>query len=275
MIASQSGSSSGVGFAIPSNEARLIANLLIEHGSAKRALMGLIPTALTLNQEQQLGVTTGAYVATVDDNTPAAAAGFKKGDVIVRIGSTPIVTYMDVRDSMYRYKAGDKVSVEIVRDGKHSDLTVTLAAAPPPQKPQLRQQQGSPFGDDPFGDGNPFQFNFPNQRNNNRGGGSQHASGGHLGAGIAPLSDEVRGQFSIPKSASGIVIESVEPGSLAESLGMQPGDVITKFNGNAVTTPEALVRDIHGAATSNSVSIQFDRWSQGGHTTIDRTFNFN
>jgi serine protease Do len=275
MIASQSGSSSGVSFAIPSNEARLVAELLIQHGSAKRALIGIRPGILTQIQQQQLGVTQGAYVtAKVDPSTPAGKAGIQQGDVVVRIGSTPIVTYMDVRDTMYKYKAGDTVTVEIVRDGKHKDLSVTLMAAPPPEK-LYQQQRMSPQGEDPFGDGqNPFHFEFPNQRNNGNGG-TQHQGGSHLGAGIAPLSDEIRAQFSIPKSANGVVVESVEPGSLAESLGMEPGDVITKFDGDAVTTPDALVKKIRSSASGAQGSIEFDRWTQGGHTTISKSFSFN
>ncbi|MHB8635728.1 MAG: trypsin-like peptidase domain-containing protein [Fimbriimonadaceae bacterium] len=273
MIATQSGSSSGVGFAIPSNEARLLADMLIDKGTIKRALIGVLPEPLTQIQEQQLGVTQGAYVSEVAPGTPAEKAGFEKGDVIVRVGSTPIATYMDVRDTMYKYSPGDKVNVEVVRDGHHKTLNVTLGAPVKPtvtQRPQLQ----NPFGGDPFGGGNPFQFNFPGPR----GGGQapSQAPGGppHLGARIAPITDATRSQYNLPSSAHGVVVDSVAPGSLAEYLGLKPGDVISQFGGTNVTTPNALVKQIQAAKPGDSGSITFERFSQNGLSSVSRTFTF-
>ena len=273
MIASQSGSSSGVGFAIPSNEAHLLADMLIQKGTIHRAFMGVEPAPLTQIQQQQLGVTAGAYVKSVAAGTPGEKAGFQKGDVIVRVGSTPIVTYMDVRDSMYKYNAGDSVKVEVVRDGQHKTLDVKLADLPK-LPTQTRRQMQSPFGgDDPFGGNSPFQHGVPDPRGQTAPNQSQPGSG-HLGAGIAPITDESRSQFNLPASAHGVIVESVIPGSLAESLGLKPGDVISQFGGTDVTTPEALVKQIHSANPGDSGSITFQRFTRNGQSSVSRTFTF-
>jgi len=273
MIASESGTSSGVSFAIPSNEARLLSDLLIQKGAIKRAFMGVEPVPLTQTQQQQLGVADGAYVKTVREGTPGAKAGFEKGDVIVRVGSTQIVTFMDVRNCMYKYNPGESVKVEIVRDGHHKTLDVKLGELP--QEPtQNRRQMVNPFGDDnPFGGDNPFQ---PNPRGQ-RGGGTPDTGqpgSGHLGARIAPITDETRKAFNLPASAHGVVVDSVVPGSLADQLGLQPGDVISLFGGEKVTTPEALVKQIHDAKPGDSGSITFERFTQGGESAFSRTFSF-
>ena len=273
MIESPSGSSSGVGFAIPSNEAHLLADMLIQKGSIHRAYMGIEPMPLTQIQQQQLGVTSGAYVKTVVAGDPGEKAGFQKGDVIVRVGSTPIVTYMDVRNSMYKYNAGDSVKVEVVRDGQHKTLDVKLADLPP--QPQLQRQRQSPFGEDPFGGDSPFQFRIPNGQGGGGAPDQSQPSSGHLGATIAPITDETRSQFSLPASAHGVIVETVRPGSLAESLGLKPGDVISQFGGTSVTTPEALVKQIHDAKPGDSGSITFKRFTRNGESSVSRTFNFN
>lgn len=271
MIASQSGSSSGVGFAIPSNEAHLLADLLITKGTIKRAFIGVEPAPLSQIQQQQLGVTSGAYVKDVVSGTPGDKAGFRKGDVIVRVGSSPVATYMDVRNDMYRYNAGDKVSVEIVRDGQHKTLEVTLGELPK-QPTAPRRQMTLPFGEDPFNGDSPFRFQTPKRNGQDQ---AVPGAGGHLGARIAPIDADARSQYNLPQSAHGVVVDSVVQGSLAESLGLRSGDVITDFGGKSVTTPEALVKSIKAAKSGESGSITFERYTPNGHSTVTRTFTFN
>ncbi|HLK15254.1 MAG TPA: trypsin-like peptidase domain-containing protein [Fimbriimonadaceae bacterium] len=279
MIASQSGTNSGVSFAIPSNEAKLLADMLIDKGVIKRAFMGVQPAPLTQIQQQQLGVTDGAYVTDVPHGTPGEKAGFQKGDVIVRVGSTPIVTFIDVRNCMYRYNPGDTVKVEVVRDGKHKTLDVKLGEVPPP--PTVQRQQGRPFRMDPFGDNSPFQFRFPDIPDQ---GGSDGMDprvqakpvpfDGHLGVSIGPITDEARAYFHLPASAQGVVVDSVVPGSLADRIGLKAGDVISMFGGQKVTDRDALVRQIRASKVGDKGSITFERYSGGGERAMPRDFTF-
>ena len=206
---------------------------------------------------------------------PAVKAGFRNGDVIVRVGSTPVMTYMDVRDTMYKHNAGDVVKIEVVRDGQHNKtLSVTLADLP--KAPVQTQRQSSPLGgDDPFGGSSPFQFQFPNGQGRKGNPQQSQPSSGHLGARIGEITDDVRAQLNLPKAAHGVIVASVLPGSLAESLGLEPGDVISKFGGQDVTTPEAVVKQIHEAKPGDAGSITYERYTEGGHmSTVSRTFNF-
>jgi serine protease Do len=274
MIESHSGTNSGAGFAIPSNEVRLISDLLINKGTVNRAYMGLAPQAIKDYQKAQLGVSAGAYVGKVEDGTPASKAGLKVGDVIVRIGSTPIATYTDLRDVMYEYAPGATVSVEYVRDGKHQTTSVKLEApkAIPAAKSQMMPQQGesNPFGDSfPFGDGRSFRFQQPNQSPV-----APRTGEPHLGAKVEAISSDTRGAAGIPASEKGVLVVSVEPGSVAEEIGLQPGDVITSFNGKAVTTPDALVNAIKGTNWGDQRSLAYDRFSGGNRSQMERSFPF-
>jgi serine protease Do len=127
-IFSPSGMNNGIGFAIPSNTARLIADKLITDGKVRRGAMGLLPQTLPIYKRKELGVDGGASVQQVVNGTPAAIAGIKQGDVIVRIGNIPVKNETDVRDAMLNYAPGEKVEVEVVRDKQSKTFTVALTS---------------------------------------------------------------------------------------------------------------------------------------------------
>ena len=232
------------------------------------------PAPLTQIQQQQLGLTQGAYVKEVRPGTPGEKAGFRIGDVIVRVGSTPIATYMDVRDTMYKYNPGDDVKVEVVRDGQHKTLDVKLGEPPKPPASMGGQMQNPFGGQDPMGGDSPFQFPNPNGRQGGRTPGQSHSGSAHLGAALGEITDEARSQYNLPSAAHGVLVEGIQPGSLAEKLQLKPGDVITQFGGASVTTPEALAKAIHDAKPGDSGSISFRRFTSSGALTQSRTFTF-
>jgi putative serine protease PepD len=125
-IASLGGSGSGsigLGFAIPINTARDIAEQLISTGKAVHASLGVNARSVTD------GTRDGALVLNVEPGSPADEAGIREEDVVIavegqRVGSSEeLVVAIDAHDP------GDKVTVEVVRGGKSQELEVTLAAA--------------------------------------------------------------------------------------------------------------------------------------------------
>lgn len=132
-IASPSGTSAGVGFAIPVNTVARVVPQLITHGSYTPARLDISTRQLNRYVTQRLGV-SGVLVAEVDPRSPAARAGLRGtepnadriGDIIVRIDGEPVQSLRDLRLVLDRYEPGDEVEVTVWRDGDLHDLVVPL-----------------------------------------------------------------------------------------------------------------------------------------------------
>src|SRR5262249_26316863 len=118
-IYSRSGGYQGIGFAIPSNMARDVLESIVKNGRVVRGYAGVAIQALTPELARAFGLsdTHGAVISGVDPDGPAAAAGLRRGDVIVSFRGHPIVSDNDVRTQLSRLKPGDQAALEIVRDG--------------------------------------------------------------------------------------------------------------------------------------------------------------
>jgi putative serine protease PepD len=119
-IKSDSGGNEGVGFSIPSATVKTVASQLIANGKAVHAYLGVSIDSSASN----------ALLAGVQDNTPAAKAGLKKGDVITAVNSTSIATGDDLSRAVDAHKPGDRVSVTYKRGSSEHTVTLTLGTRP-------------------------------------------------------------------------------------------------------------------------------------------------
>jgi S1-C subfamily serine protease len=122
---------SGVGFAIPSNRVRFIAEQVIQYGKVLhtgRASLGVQVEPVTpyLAQLLNLSIDQGALVVSVQSGGPAQQAGLQVGDVIVQINSTPVTDTSSLNDVLSQASPGAMVVVQIVRGSQHLTLKVTL-----------------------------------------------------------------------------------------------------------------------------------------------------
>src|ERR1700676_242472 len=146
-IYTPSGTTAGIGFAIPVNTAKAIASDLITDGRVHRAFLGLetLPVGGYLSQALDLPVQEGLLVETVTRGGPAAAAGIKGGDqvaqagmrritiggdVITSIDGQKIANQFDVNILLNHKRPGDTVTITVYRGGKKLELPVTLAERP-------------------------------------------------------------------------------------------------------------------------------------------------
>jgi putative serine protease PepD len=136
-IASLSGSSAfgggesgsiGLGFAIPIDEAKTIAQQLISTGTAKHAYMGV--TLRDGSVQQGSAQRAAAIVNQVTSGTPAAKAGLRAGDAVIAIGDDPVNGSLSLTAQVRARAVGDQVTLTVVRGGKQIKVTVTLAARP-------------------------------------------------------------------------------------------------------------------------------------------------
>ncbi len=116
-IASPTGGYAGIGYAIPSNMASPIMDMLVKDGKVSRGYLGVnIATVTTqLAQEQKLGASRGALVANVQDGSPAAKAGLLEGDVVTAINGTEIRSSDALHNLIGSFKPGTTVDLEVAR----------------------------------------------------------------------------------------------------------------------------------------------------------------
>lgn len=130
LIQSTSGSSAGIGFAIPADFAMDIAEQLIKSGKATHPYMGVSTETVDENVAEQFGlpVTSGAVVLFVQPDAPAEKAGIERGDIIVRIGDNEVKSVEDVYGAIRQHAVGDVVEVEVVRNDRRETLKLTLGS---------------------------------------------------------------------------------------------------------------------------------------------------
>ncbi len=128
-IFSPSGGSVGLGFAIPAQTVDLVVSEL-EHGGVKRGYLGVQIQPVTQDIADGLGMksTDGALVAETQPDTPAAAAGVKSGDVIVKLNNEAVTSAGDLTRKVGALKPGDKAEVTFVRNGEQQTVSVTLGS---------------------------------------------------------------------------------------------------------------------------------------------------
>ncbi len=127
-ILGASGGNVGIGFAIPSNMMKNLVDQIIEHGEVRRGSLGI--SGRTLNagiaKAQELDIKQGAIVMQVVEDSPAAKAGIKSGDVIISVDGTEIQSFHELRSRIATLGEGKTVKLGLYRDGKVKTIKATL-----------------------------------------------------------------------------------------------------------------------------------------------------
>lgn len=216
-IYSPNGGNVGIGFAIPASQAKgIIDELKIDH-AVHRGWLGVQIQGMDEDLAKGLGLATvdGALVADVTADSPAAKAGIAVGDVITQFGDRSVDSPKDLSIAVADQDPGSTAKVRIWRDGKTETLKVKVAEMEEPTDLMASAPSGTAHD--------------------------------RLGLSLAPLSDHYRAQLGTPEDVSGVIVEAVIPGSEAAKKGLRPGDVITRVNGHAVTSPDAVVREVESS----------------------------
>jgi serine protease Do len=275
-IYSETGGSVGIGFAIPSNQARLIAEMLVEKGKVTRGYLGVVPRNLKPYQMKEMNLAGGAILERVENDSPAAIAGLKKDDVVLRIGNLQISNQLDLRNAMLQYEPGSAVKVDYIRSGQRKTTEIKVGKAPAVAKPAPQQSpqdldgiEGIPpemrrfFDDVPK---NPFDGGTPKS---DRTGGKAR-----LGVGVEALTEANRSQFHVPAEVSGAIITSVEPGSVAEKIGLKEGDVVERIGDAKISGPDDVVKAMANVKVGDRRSIQVSRFGTNSRSTQIRDITF-
>ena len=148
IIESYSGSSSGVGFAIPVNYAINIASQIIDGKTPVHPYLGVSLTSVNAlsARANNLGATEGALVVAVSDGGPAADAGIQENDIITKIDGEQVTSADGLIIALREHEVGDKVTLTVVRDSKEREVEVALGSDEALQTDQQDNSQGDASG---------------------------------------------------------------------------------------------------------------------------------
>jgi S1-C subfamily serine protease len=137
-ISSPTGATVGIGFAIPINEAKMIAKVLIEGGPWTGLTEGnLMPNSKGFAAHFQLPTEKGLVILSVPGGSPAATAGLRPGDIVLAIDGKDIVGTNDITLKVMNGKIGDKMTLTVQRASGTTQATIVFGKLPPRQKPSL------------------------------------------------------------------------------------------------------------------------------------------
>jgi len=207
------GGNIGIGFAVPSNLARQVADQLIKSGKVSRGYLGAKLQTLTPELAGPLGVKDahGAVVSEVTPNDPGAKAGLKSGDVITAIDGKKVESSDDLTMDVISHPPGNTVTLDVIRDNAPIKIKVTLGQRPT----GVDWDNPSRKGDN------------DNDNNDDNG-----ANGGVSARGISveTLTPEVAEQVGASASTRGVVVSDVDQSSPAAEAGITRGVVITSVD---------------------------------------------
>ena len=216
-IIGPAGGNVGIGFAVPSNMARIVMNQIVRYGEVRRGRLGIEMADLTPELAKKLGIglLEGAVVAAVQPGSPALKAGLRERDVIVALNSRPIRNAAELRARLGLTPIGEEVELRVNRGGEMRMLRVQIAA---PQEHAPGQGQAIP------------QL-----------------------AGLQVVEIE-RGSPLYPR-IQGLIVAAVERNSRAWQYGFRPGDIVYAVANKRVRTLAEFQSALRGAERGYAVSL--------------------
>ncbi len=206
-IATESGGSEGIGFAVPSNIAVHIGNELIAHGKVERAWMGVTVQDVPPAKARSLGMEApkGALVVSTLKGGPADRAGIVKDDLVVSYQGKPVSDAGALQNAVVMTPIGSRVKLTVLRNGKRQDFTLTL-------------------GD--MKDADKMLATSVDER---------------LGGTFRDVTDQEAEKIGLDEKA-GVAVVSVEPKGPLAKAGFEKGDIIVKLNGQTVANATSLAQ---------------------------------
>jgi len=242
-IVSPTGGSVGIGFAIPADLAKNITTQLIENGKVERGWLGVSIQNFSDVMAAALGRDgeTGALVAEVVTDSPAAKAGFRRNDIILEIDGEDMESSTHVTRTVGNLTAGGTHDFTVLRNGEVITLNVTIEALP-----------------DNVGELPTDQNNTPEPESED-----DNSSAKLLGMNVSPMAQTDRRRLGLDAGTPGLVINSVDSRGPASELGLSAGQAILEVNFQPVSTTaefEALVEEAReNGRESILVSIRLNR----------------
>lgn len=235
-IFTRSGGFMGLSFAIPIDVAMDVANQLKASGKVTRGWLGVVIQEVNKDLAESFGLDkpAGALVAQVLEGGPADKGGLQVGDVILSMNDKPIVMSADLPHLVGGLRPGSVANLQVVREGERKNVQVSVGSLPE----EGESVQPSVSGAD--------------QRNN------------RLGVTVTELTPEQKKSLDL---RGGVVIKEVLSGPAA-LIGLQPGDVITHLNNQAIDSVSTFTQVANALPKNRSVSMRVLRQGRASFITF-------
>ncbi|HHY51340.1 MAG TPA: PDZ domain-containing protein, partial [Alphaproteobacteria bacterium] len=225
-IFSPNGGSVGIAFAIPADVVKSVATQLIEHGTVTRGFLGVGIQDVTRDIADSVGLDRayGALVTEPSAGGPAEKAGIKSGDVIIKVDGREIESALDLSRTIAGKNPGTQVEITYWRNGKQATVKVTLDTL---KEDEQAAQPGQPEQEQP-----------------------SQPTPSSVGITVVPNS-----------GGEGLLVQGIEPDSIAASKGFQIGDTILEVDNKPVSTADEFEQALQGVKQSgrNTALIKAQR----------------
>ncbi len=233
-IISPTGLSVGIGFAVPSDSATVVLEQLRFYGETRRGWLGVNVQSVSEDLAGTYGVKagTGARVASVDPDGPAAKAGVQQGDVIVKFDGKDVTTMRGLPRLVSQAQIGREVELEVSRNGERRTLRVTIGrlvedAKSPPKTGVRVPPRSRSKGKDKSGSIAPIERSL-------------------TGLVLAPLTEELRTKHRLGRDLKGVVVVEVDPKGPAAARRITVGDVVVEVARQPVGSLQDVAKAVEG-----------------------------
>ena len=228
-IFSGTGGYMGLSFSIPIDVAMDVADQLKKNGKVTRSYLGVMLQDIDRNlaESYNLPKPEGSLVTQVTPNTPAAKAGFKSGDVILKFNGSAISRTSDLLNYLNRTLPNQVIQLQVLRDDKVRNISATLTTAPDdtPAKVEQTAQQKGPV----------------------------------LGVTIRNLTANEQSQLDVK---GGILVQEVKLGGIAAQSRMIAGDIITQINNKAILNSNDFIQSVSELKKGSIARVSIIRQNQ-------------
>jgi len=237
-IFSRSGGYMGIGFSIPINMVKEIETQLLKTGKVTRGWLGVSIQNVDEKLAQSFGLAKagGVLISDVQAGTPAAKAGLRQGDVIIKLNDAELANVGDLRNRVAMLEPGSKAALTLIRDGKEQRLDVLIGKQPE----NFGQKDENASGNETPGD-----------------------VSGQYGLQLQELTPELAERLGY-QPGQGVLIGGVEDGSAAEQAGLKPGQLIEEINRKTVKNVDEAMAALKKTDTQKRVllKVRIGRGSQ-------------
>jgi len=228
----------GIGFAIPINMAKQILADLIKEGKVVRPWLGIRVQDLTADMAEQFQVKDreGVLISQVEPGTGAEKAGLTSGDIIKSVDEKAVKNASELIKEIQKRKVGQKVRLGLIRDGKEMTVEVNLTAMPEKTEIAMEKEEAEE----------------------------------KMGARVQELNPQLSSRYRISGVKRGVVVLSVEEGSLAEEMGLQEGDVILEINRKKIETVRDFEKAMKDARIEKGILLHIHRKGSSFYLTFKK-----
>ncbi len=226
----------GIGFAIPSNMVKGVLRQILAHGKVIRGWLGVGIQPVTADLAAKFGVQEGegVLVNEVFDRDPASHAGIKPGDIITKINGSNVDSPNMLSRIIAGIEPGATVQIEVIRDSQRLALEVPLT----------ERKEG------------PVVASLPPSRTELK-----------LGINVQDVTEELAQKFNM-KDMRGVLIASIEPGSIAMAEGLRPGDLIKEVNRTDVSSVSQFTAAVGKARRGETILLRILRESRAFYVVL-------